>query len=197
MSENRPKEDTVEAAIAETARAASPPSLTAEPSLEELFRQHHQQVLRIAWRITGDPDDAEDVLQTVFLRVARRREELDPTQNLAGYLSRAATHAALDLLRARKRSRSVPLEDSPASPSPTPSPERRPLDRELRQWLRQGLAQLSPQAAAVFALRYFEGHANRDIAGMLGMSPTAVAVTLHRVRGRLQEELAPLAGGSR
>jgi len=192
MSGDRPKEEIVEAALAEQA----PPVAESEPSLEELFRQHHQRVFRIAYRITGDPDDAEDVLQTVFLRVVLRHEELDPSQNLAGYPSRAATHAAFDLLRARKRSRSVPLEDTDAE-SPSPGPERRPLDRELRDWLRQGLARLTPQAATVFALRYFEGEANRDIARALGMSPTAVAVTLHRVRGKLQEELAPLAGGSR
>lgn len=191
MSGDRPKEETVEAALAEKA----PPARDDEFSLEELFRRHHRRVFRIAYRLTGDADDAEDVLQTVFLRLARRQEELDPSQNLAGYLSRAATHAALDLLRARKRSRSVPLEGMETE-SPSPGPERRPLDRELRHHLRQGLARLTPQAATVFALRYFEGEKNRDIARALGISPTAVAVTLHRVRGQLQEELAPLAGGS-
>lgn len=200
MGEDRPREETLQA-TAERSEPRSTPAVHASDagagagSLEELFRQHHERVFRIAFRITGDPGDAEDAMQTVFLRLARREEELDTSQNVAGYFSRAATHAALDLLRAKRRSRSVPLEGVEAA-SPAAGPERGSLDRELRRRLRQGLAELPPRSAQIFALRYFEGESNRDIARLLGMSPTSVAVILHRARGRLRQELAPYGGGS-
>lgn len=184
-------------AIAES----QPTQETAPPGalpLEELFRQHSKTVYRAAYRVTGNASDAEDALQTVFLRIARRHDELDLSQSATSYLHRAGVRAALDLLRARRRARSVPLDDMESKPpeTPLPDPERGSLSRELREKLRQGLAALNPRHAEIFALRYFEGYRNRDIAEMLGLSPTAVAVTLHRVRGQLQQDLAPLAGGS-
>jgi RNA polymerase sigma factor (sigma-70 family) len=166
--------------------------------LEELFRQHYDRVFRAAYRVTGNASDAEDALQTVFLRVARRHDELDLSQTAASYLHRAGVRAALDLLRARRRTRAVPLDETESHPprSTAPDPERGSLSRELRSRLRRGLATVNPKHAEIFALRYFEGYRNRDIAEMLGLSSTAVAVTLHRVRGQLQQDLAPLAGGS-
>lgn len=181
-------------AIAET------PHMSDTDALETLFAEHHERVFRVAHKVTGNPADAQDVLQTVFLRLARRETPLDPSRGIASYLHRAAVHAALDVLRARKRSSSVPLDDVPPESTPedpAPGPDRAPLDDELREALRQGLARLTERAAEIFTLRYFEGYDNRDIADMLDMTPTAVAVALHRARGRLQEELAPLAGGSR
>lgn len=138
------------------------------------------------------------MLQTVFLRIARREDELDLSQSAASYLHRAAVRAALDVLRARRRSRAVPLEEVDSKPpqTATPDPERGSLSGELRTRLRRALATLNPRHAEIFALRYFEGHRNRDIATLLDLSPTAVAVTLHRVRGQLQQDLATFAGGS-
>lgn len=182
------------------ALAESSHIMSESDALEALFAEHHERVFRVARRVTGNPADAQDVLQTVFLRLARRATPLDPSRGVASYLHRAAVHAALDVLRARKRSSSVPLDDVPpeATPEdPAPGPDRAPLDGELREALRRGLARLSERAAEIFTLRYFEGYDNRDIADMLDMTPTAVGVALHRARGRLQDELAPLAGGSR
>jgi RNA polymerase sigma-70 factor, ECF subfamily len=167
--------------------------------LEALFREHHEGVFRAAYRVTGDSADAQDVLQTVFLRLAKKPPRLDPTRGIAAYLRRAAVNAALDVLRGRRRASAVPLEDMTADPlrDDNPGPDRAPLDRELRRALRKGLSHLSEQAALIFSLRYFEGYDNTDIARQLGMTPTAVGVALHRARGRMQQELRPLAGGSR
>lgn len=198
-----PQEENALQATAEThdTRGAIPAAGAPGPGsipLEELFREHYDRVFRAAYRVTGNASDAEDALQTVFLRIARRHDELDLSQTAASYLHRAGVRAALDLLRARRRSRAVPLEetDSHTPRAETPDPERGSLSRELRARLRSGLAAVNPKHAEIFALRYFEGHRNRDIADMLGLSPTAVAVTLHRVRGQLQQDLAPLAGGT-
>lgn len=198
-----PQEESALQATAEThaAQGGVPGTEAPRPGsipLEELFRQHHDRVFRAAYRVTGNASDAEDALQTVFLRIARRHDELDLSQTAASYLHRAGVRAALDLLRARRRARAVPLDETdPHTPqTTTPDPERGSLSRELRSRLRRGLAAVNPKHAEIFALRYFEGYRNRDIAEMLDLSPTAVAVTLHRVRGQLQQDLAPLAGGT-
>ena len=159
--------------------------------LEQVFREHQQRVFRAAYRITGNAQDAEDVLQTVFLRLARREAGTLPVDNLTSYLYRAAINAALDLLRARRDTVSVALEEAQGSlPAPVDgAPDRLQEAQELRAWLRRALSRLRPRAAEVFTLRYLEGYENHDIARMLGISRVAVAVTLHRTRRRLRKEL--------
>ncbi len=156
--------------------------------LEGLFQAHHRSVFGTAYRITGNAADAEDVLQTVFLRLAGRDRAAPRLENSASYLRRAAINAALDVLRVRRAEGSVPLDDSQPDPG---QPER----SDLRDFLRRSLARLSPEAAEVFALRFFEGHSNREIARLLGMSQVRVAVTVHRARRRLQKEISSYLGG--
>lgn len=184
--------------VAVSAAAARPLRQPPE-ALEVIFRQHHEAVFRTAYRITGDAMDAEDVLQTVFVRLLRRDDGLEPVapdQGAARYLHRAAVNAALDLLRRRKRRPAVALDDVAndlADPTEV-GPDRRRHSQELRTLLRGALSRLSPRAAEIFALRYFEGFGNLEIARLTGASQTAVAVLLHRARHRLQKELAPLQG---
>jgi len=176
------------------AGSAAPP-----PMLEELFETHHDKVFRAAYRVTGNASDAEDVLQTVFVRLLRRDDALDLSRSAGSYLYRAAVNAAVDLLRKRARSGAVDLDsvgDTLVDPGQA-GPERRERGRELADDLRRALAGLTAESAEIFALRYFEGYGNKEIAGLLGKSQTAVAVTLHRVRGRLQKELASHRGDSR
>jgi len=149
---------------------------------ERLFRAHHGLVFRTAYRITGNATDAEDVLQTVFLRLMARGGSAPPLENCQSYLRRAAINAALDVLRARRASETLPLEDSQPHLS-------QPNRGELRDCLRRSLASLNPQAAQVFALRFFEGYTNPEIARMLGMSQVRVGVTVFRARRHLQKEI--------
>jgi RNA polymerase sigma-70 factor (ECF subfamily) len=163
--------------------------------LERLWREHAPAVYRAAHRITGNPADAEDVLQTVYLRLARRSgPELGP--DAGGYLHRSAVNAALDVVRSRQRAGWVPLEvagpTEPADPAADPEADQR--QRDLRRQLRLALARLTPRAAEAFALRYFEGLGNSEIASHLGVSQGVVAVLLHRTRARLRKELAALNG---
>jgi len=171
------------------------PSATVEetiPSLidgvERLFRAYHGLVFRTAYRITGNVTDAEDVLQTVFLRLMGRDGSAAPVENSENYLRRAAINAALDVVRARRPAEIAPLAD--------PQGGRGELDRsELRDCLRRSLARLNPQAAEIFALRFFEGHSNPEIARLLGVSQMRVAVTVHRARRQLQKEIRSYIGG--
>ena len=159
--------------------------------LEVLFRDYHKAIFRIAYRITGSRSDAEDILQTIFLRLAPNpQREFLP--NAGGYLHRAAVNASLDLLRKRARANSVSLENIDFEQSPmlsATSPEDDLADAELRELIRQAVAKLEGRAATTFALRYFEGLNNQRIATILGTSQMVVAVTLHRARTRLRKEI--------
>ncbi len=135
-------------------------------------------VFRTAYRVTGNAADAEDVLQTVFLRLARREPRIE---NPESYLRRSAVNAALDLVRARHESSAVELDRLPARAQHEQG--------ELRENLRRALATLPERTAEMFALRFFEGLSNPEVARAMGLSQVVVAVTLHRTRRKLQRLL--------
>lgn len=153
------------------------------PALDDLYVQHNRLVFSAAYRITGSAADAEDVLHTVFLRLLRGAA---PTTNAEGYLRRAAVNAALDVVRARRGSTDAELERMASGGRDGLDQVR---DSELRGQLREALSALPERAAEVFVLRHFEGYKNPEIARMLGITQIGVAVTLHRARKKLQEEL--------
>jgi len=165
-------------------------------ALDSLFREHHGAVYRAAYRITGNAMDAEDVLQTVFTRLLRREEQPDLSESAGSYLHRAAVNAALDLMRRRKRSRRVDLDEVGETlvDASDRGPERTRGNRELKTRLREAMSRLSPRQAEIFTLRYLEGLGNLEIARLLGASQTSIAVLLHRARHRLQKELRPFEG---
>jgi RNA polymerase sigma-70 factor (ECF subfamily) len=180
---------------AETEVALKLSDSVADPLLETLFQEHHERVFRAAWRVTGSASDAEDVLQIVFLRLLRSGEggsELgDWSEHPERYLSRAAINAALDVLRRRKSSRFVGLDEvgQKTMRCSGRSPQESEEDRELRKLIREAVSRLGEKAAEMFALRYFEGYDNGEIARMMGTSTLVVGVTLHRARAKLRKEI--------
>jgi RNA polymerase sigma-70 factor (ECF subfamily) len=167
--------------------AAEEPAIAIPHELDRSFRAHHGMVFRTAYRITGNAADAEDVLQTVFLRLLRREPHADALENEESYLRRAAINAALDVMRSRQTDRTEELPDLPAAPA-------RNDTGELRQALGRALAQLKPRWAEIFALRFLDGLSNAQIARMLGISQVLVAVIVHRTRQQLRKELASYLG---
>jgi len=163
-----------------------------QPSeLEKLFQEHHKHLFRAAHRITGSPADAEDVLQTVFLRLVRSHETYDLAENPQAYLSRAAINASLDLIRSRGRVKSVGLDDAPVEliAVKSASPEKLHADRELQKLIREAVGRLGTTAGEMFALRYYEEYDNREIAKLMGTSQMVVGVVLHRARTKLRKEI--------
>jgi len=177
------------------AMQGNPTSSTTASDLEDVFREHRQRVLHAAYRITGSTDDAQDVLQTVFLRLVRRGASAGLSDSPANYLHRAAINAALDVVRSRQAARATPLE--PLEPvlagAPEESPDRQQGSSEIRQVIREALGKMSPRAAEIFSLRYFEGYGNNEIAKLLGTSRSTINVILHRTRNKLRDEIAPYA----
>jgi len=159
--------------------------------LETLFQEHHGRIFRTAQRITGSVADAEDVLQTVFLRLIKGREEYDWSRNPEAYLSRAAINASLDLLRSRTRAKAVALDDSEVDEiaGTFRSPEAVHADRELQKLVREAVSKLGKTAGEMFVLRYYEGFDNKEIASLMKTSPLVVGVVLHRARTKLRKDI--------
>ena len=185
MGDDRSKEKNLHA----NSQMRSAPDTGSTHEVAQLFAEHHERVFRVARKITGDAADAEDVMQTVFLRIMRREEEPLRAEDAASYLHRAATNASLDLLRRRKAARSEPIADVERFRDSGPSPSTQHEGTEIREKVRAALAALNPRAAEIFVLRYFDGYGNREIARMLNTSWSTVAVTLHRTRAKLQKDL--------
>ena len=145
------------------------------------YERHYEAVFRAALRVTGSSADAEDVLQTVFLRVLSRIED-EGADRPSAYFRRAAVNAAVDILRRR------------ASHAETPYDDRAPhaaVDRPLllKEQLRRAVATLDTDDASLFLLRHVEGLSLEELAATFQMQKNNVAVRLHRIRLRLQNEI--------
>jgi len=193
MSDERTEDTTVHAALADNHSTSATGDW-----LEPIYREHARAVMATAYRVTGNPEDAEDVLQTVFFRLARREKAPDLSTGALPYLRRAATNAALDVVESRHRRRGTPLEAVPEHVTEDKSalPDRVQVGRELRDALRRAVSTLGRRSAEMFVLRYFEELDNHEIAAIYDTTPGTVAVTLHRARARLSNELRTFLGGT-
>jgi len=196
MTDSDGGEETLEAAAL---RLKHDPAAPRGPEkLDTIFREHHEQVFRAAYRITGSASDAEDVLQTVFLRLLRLERGDALSENPGSYLRRAAVNASLDLVRSRRTWKTTPIDEAaPLADERGEGPERSREGQEVRQRIRECLAGFSPKMAEIFTLRYFEGYENREIARALRTSRSTVAVLLHRARIKLKKEMRSFRGDSR
>lgn len=178
--------------------AARPvPRSSPSEALEAIFRENGPVVFRTAWRVTGNAADAEDVLQTVFLRLAGRPDLGRLAREPRAYLHRAAVNGALDLVRSRlSAAGTLALEDHGGDVEARGAlPDAATEARALRARLRRAIGRLAPRVAEVFVLRALEGIPNREIARLLGSSPAVVAVQYFRARTQLRKELLTEGGG--
>jgi RNA polymerase sigma-70 factor (ECF subfamily) len=147
-----------------------------------LFERHYEMVFRAALRVTGNPADAEDVLQTVFLRVLAQGGDIGDVALPAAYFRRAAVNAAVDVLRRRERHAESSYDDQ--APHVAVQPH-----LLLKEQLRRAIAVLDSEDASLFLLRHVEGLSLEELAGMFKIEKNNVAVRLHRIRHRLQAEM--------
>jgi RNA polymerase sigma-70 factor (ECF subfamily) len=157
-------------------------STTAPAWFADLYERHYDAVFRAALRVTGNPADAEDVLQTVFLRLLAHGGDDEAASLPVAYFRRAAVNAAVDLLRRRAvHAESVYDDRAPHASVKPPS--------LLKERLRRAIATLESDDATLFLLRHVEGLSIEELAGMFQLEKNNVAVRLHRIRLRLQAEL--------
>jgi RNA polymerase sigma factor (sigma-70 family) len=150
---------------------------------DQIYRDHARVVFRTAYGITGNRQDAEDVLQAVFLKLlSRGTPQVDG--NLKGYLYRAAVNRSLDLLDARRRR--PQLLDAHLSATPL-TPDDPAFKQEMHRRLYEAMTKLPADTAELLTLRYVHDASDAEIATMLGVSRTVVAVRLFRARSRLRK----------
>lgn len=154
---------------------------TSLTGLGELYERHYQAVFRAALRVTGNPADAEDVLQTVFMRLMTRAGDGGELAQPAAYFRRAAVNAAVDVLRRREVHAESAIDDR-ALHAVQPS-------LLLKEQLRRAIAVLDRDDASLFLLRHVEGLSNDELATLFEIEKNNVAVRLHRIRQRLQAEM--------
>ena len=153
------------------------------PDWDSIIREYGHDVFGTAYRILGHADDAEDVVQEVFLEAHGMRSP-DKVRSWKAVLKRMAGFRAIDRLRRRY----------PEQPGTFTEPTDRhngPQDTlaamELQARLRAALARIPAQQATVFCLKYFEGFGTEQICEATAMSATGVTTALHKAKRRLQE----------
>ena len=162
-----------------------------------LLRTHGDAVYAAAYRITRSPEDAEDILQEVFLRLLHQETRMSPTQERWDlYRRKMAINASIDLVRKRTRQQNAmrmePLTESLQARQP--QPDEVLIHKELAEQIRWQVTQLPEMEATVFVLRHLEGLSYQDIAVAVGSTKNAVGVALHSARQKLRRRLAEGTG---
>ncbi len=171
------------------------------PSWEEIVNEHAGRVYRLAYRLTGNRQDAEDLTQEVFVRVFRSLDTWTPG-TMAGWLHRITTNLFLDHARRKQRIRFDALSDDAAGrlPSVLPTPDIVQMDRTFDDDIEAALASLAPEFRAAVVLCDVEGLSYEEIAAVLGLKLGTVRSRIHRGRAQLRAALAhraPRAGRTR
>ncbi len=146
----------------------------------DLYVTHRDFIFRIALQVLHNVDDAEDVVQNVFLRMMRNDTRPEAGRSAAGYLRRAATNAAIDIIRKRTQRAETELPDY------HPAPDQTFVEQHH---VRQVLEKLPPKNAKLFELHYRGGYAYEELAEDFGIEVGTVKSRLHRIRAALQKEL--------
>lgn len=167
-----------------------PPEPLAE-DLEDAFREHSRLVYRTAYSVTGSAQDAEDVVQTLFLQILRRGFPPAFKQNPKGYLYRAAVNLSLNAVKSRKRRASAGDPEQLEIADSHPDEREAATKDDLQSRLVEAIAQLNPRAVEMLVLRYEHDTSEAEIGRLLGTSRAVVAVTLFRARARLKKLLKP------
>ncbi len=171
-------------------------------AFEELVNRYEKKIYRLGLNITGNQEDAEDVLQETFLKAFAHLPEFRQDSRFYTWIVRIAVNEGLMKLRKRRTEREVPLEDGGEGGDGEvilreitdwkPNPEQLLAQSELEAILQDAARTLSPAFRTVFFLRDVQGLSTEETAEMLGLSVGAVKARLFRARMRLREELSKI-----
>jgi RNA polymerase sigma-70 factor (ECF subfamily) len=168
-------------------------------AFEELVNRYEKKIYRLGMNITGNPEDAEDVLQDTFLKAFEHLPEFREDSRFYTWIVRIAVNEALMKLRKRRSSKEVAFEETEDQDGEVqvrdyadwrPNPEQMLAREEMEQILRTAIQALPPGFRTVFYLRDVEGLATEETAQLLNLSTGAVKARLFRARLRLREELS-------
>jgi RNA polymerase sigma-70 factor (ECF subfamily) len=168
---------------------------------DELVRRYYRQAYNLAYRLTGNAADAEDLVQDAFLRAYRFFDRYDRSMPFMNWFSRILTNLYIDEYRRRGRLKTVSLdeplqteegEEGPATldlPDPGPSPLEIAMDQEYVDAVHEGLQRLAPEFRTAVILADIQGHSYEEIAEIMGTSIGTVRSRIHRGRKQLRDYL--------
>jgi RNA polymerase sigma-70 factor (ECF subfamily) len=179
-----------EAALARARRGDS-------EAFRELVERHSRTVFRLAFRMTGNEHDAEDVVQESFLRAYKQLGRFESRANFGTWLYRITANCAVDLMRSRQArhdvSRGESLDADIHQPTAeAPGPDRMAQSAEIEATVQNALGGLSPLERAAFTLRHYEGRSIDEIATTLGLGTSAAKHSVFRAVKKLRLALEPL-----
>lgn len=174
-----------------------------------LVERHSRALFRLAFRMTGNQQDAEDVVQESFLRAYKQLGKFDERATFGTWLYRIAANCSLDLVRSRKRrSEHVApagsmegaegLEEIVSQlPTHDPTPERMALSGEVRERVLEAMEELSANERTAFVLRHFEGMCIEEVSRVLECQPGAAKHSVFRAVQKLRRSLEPLVSAAK
>jgi RNA polymerase sigma-70 factor, ECF subfamily len=168
-----------------------------------LVERHSRAVFRLAHRMTGNPSDAEDVVQDTFLKAYRQLGRFESRANFGTWLHRIAVNCSIDLIRSRPHREAshdaADLEQfgaAEASDAGRPSPERLMLSAEVQSRISGAMSALSQMERAAFVLRHFEGQSIDEISRVLGLKTNATKHSIFRAVKKMRHALEPFVAPS-
>jgi RNA polymerase sigma-70 factor (ECF subfamily) len=164
-----------------------------------LVERHSRSVFRLAYRMTGNEQDAEDVVQETFLRAYKQLSHYESRSSFSTWLYRIASNYSLDLIRMRKRHEDKRENDTAEGrsvldriPATAPTQDRLLFGKEVEQRVSAAMDELSDLERSAFVLRHFEGLSIEEIGSMLGTSLNATKHSIFRAVQKLRKLLEPL-----
>ena len=164
-----------------------------------LVERHARPVFRLAFRMTGNEIDAEDMVQETFLKAWKQIGAFDGRAGFGTWLYRICANCSIDHMRARKRKQESLAPDDPfvQVAAGTPSPERLALSSQVGAILGVALDGLSEMERAAFVMRHYEGLSIEEISAALGVQPGAAKHSIFRAVRKLRQALEPALTNSR
>ena len=164
-----------------------------------LVERHSVRLFQMAYRMTGNEQDAEDVVQETFLRAYKQLNRFESRAGFGTWLHRIAANCSLDFLRKRKRQDQQvdPVELEAEGPTSTisshaPPPDDQVFLLEVQQKVEGVLDQLTPMERTAFVLRHFEGRSIEEIGRALGIGPSATKQSIFRAVQKMRRSLEPV-----
>jgi len=166
-------------------------------AFRELVERHSRSVFRLAYRMTGNEQDAEDVVQESFLRAYKQLGRFESRANFGTWLYRIVSNCSVDLMRAKQarhdQVRGDSIDEAAQLPAgDLPGPERMAQSAEIERRVQAALSELSPLERAAFTLRHYEGRSIEEIGAALNLGTSAAKHSVFRAVKKLRVALAPL-----
>ena len=160
-----------------------------------LVERHSRSIYRLAYRMTGRPEDAEDVVQDTFVRAYRQLGRFEARSNFATWLYRIGFNCSIDYMRARPHRESAEAHDTLERLSPGdsgPSMDDRVFAGQIGEKVQDALKDLSPQERAAFLMRHYHGCSIEEICEALGLKSNAAKHSIFRAVKKMRVALRPL-----